>query len=171
MICKSSFYILKIDLFWDTLFANIFTYSIGCFFILFVFIAALLSLTGLLTLPSYSLHSGQRGPSNVKSDYVIHLLITYRWISTAKEKKKKAKVFSMFLSLCNQPLTPHLCSHSVPAALAVLLFHDHTKRAPPSEACPCCFLSLGMLFSISIWFTFSLPSGLCSNIGFSGYPV
>ena len=100
MICKSSFYILKIDLFWDTLFANIFTYSIGCFFILFVFIAALLSLTGLLTLPSYSLHSGQRGPSNVKSDYVIHLLITYHWISIAKEKKKKSQsLFNVSKSL------------------------------------------------------------------------
>ena len=82
------------------MFANIFTYSIGCLFILIVFFAALLSLTGLLTLPSYSLHSGQRGPSKAKSDYVINLRITYHWISIAKEKKKKSQsLFSVSKSL------------------------------------------------------------------------
>lgn len=168
MICKGSFYILKFGLLQIYCLQIFYAYSIGCLFILFVFFAALLSLTGLLTLPSYSLHNDQ-GSIWAKSDYVIHLRITYHWIST---EKKKARVFSVFLSLCNQPLTPHLCSHSVSAVLAVSLFHDHSGVLLPSEACPCVSpVSGNALFHIHmVHFLTSLWS-LLKNVGFSGYPV
>ena len=86
-------------------------------------------------------------------------------------QRKKAKVFSVFIGLCYQLLILLFCSHSSPATLAVFLFPNHSKCALSIKLCTCSFFSLGMLFSRSTWFTFSLPSGSCSNIGFSGYPV